>query len=94
MQNAQYVHFALLRTSQDSDALVRGRPGHATGAGLVMERGRVGYGAEAGPVTEQRLAWSEKKKLTSQPDMGPRGSPEPLKSHGTGPGLVMERGLV
>ena len=34
------------------------------------------------------------KDLESQPEMGPRGSPVPLKSHGTGPGLVMERGLV
>ena len=64
---------------------------HGAGPGLVTERGLVqsrneasSHGKGPGLVMERGPVCKKIKDLTSQPDMGPRGSPVPLKSHGRG----------
>ena len=52
------------------------------------------HGTEPCLVTERRRDCEKMKDSTSQPDVGPRGSPAPLKCDGAGLGLVMEQGLV
>ena len=54
---------------------------------------RQAHDPTAHDLTAMHALW-EFLNLTSQPDMGPRGSPVALNSQGTGPCLVMERGLV